>query len=70
MLRTAPSSNAQLSINGGTANTSYLFSVGYLDQQAVVIKNYYKRLVLRTNIRQKISDYITAGFKPFFYQFQ
>lgn len=61
MLRTAPSSNAQLSINGGTANTSYLFSVGYLDQQAVVIKNYYKRLVLRTNIRQKISEYITAG---------
>jgi TonB-dependent starch-binding outer membrane protein SusC len=61
VFRTAPTSNVQLSINGGTDKTSYLFSLGYLDQQAVVIKNFYKRLVLRTNIRQKISDQITAG---------
>jgi TonB-dependent starch-binding outer membrane protein SusC len=61
VFRTAASSNTQLSINGGTDKTSYLFSVGYLNQEAVVIKNFYKRLVLRSNIRQKISDYITAG---------
>lgn len=61
MFRTAPSQNVQLSLNGGTDKTSYLFSVGYLDQDAVLIKNFYKRLSLRTNIRQKVSDQITAG---------
>ena len=61
MFRTAPSSNAQLSINGGTDKTSYMFSLGYLDQNAVVIKNFYKRLALRSNIRQKVSEQITAG---------
>ena len=61
MFRTAPSTNAQLSLNGGTEKTNYLFSVGYLNQDAVLIKDFYKRLSLRTNIRQKISEQITAG---------
>ncbi|MBP6686264.1 MAG: SusC/RagA family TonB-linked outer membrane protein [Lacibacter sp.] len=61
VFRTASTTNAQLSINGGTDKTSYLFSLGYLNQEAVVIKNFYKRLVLRSNIRQKVSDHITAG---------
>ncbi len=61
IFQTAPTTNVQLSLSGGTDKTSYLFSVGYLDQQAVVIKNFYKRLVLRTNLRQKISDYVTTG---------
>ena len=61
VFRTAPSNNAQISLSGGTDKTSYLFSAGYLDQDAVVIENYYKRLSLRTNIRQKISDMVTAG---------
>ena len=61
VFRPARSTNAMLSLSGGTDQTSYLFSVGYLDQEAVVIKNFYKRLTLRTNIRQKISDRITTG---------
>ena len=61
VFRNASSSNAQVSLSGGTDKTSYLFSAGYLDQNAVVIENYYKRLSLRTNIRQKISDRVTAG---------
>ena len=61
VFRTAATTNTQLSITGGTDKTSYLFSVGYLNQEAVVIKNFYKRLALRTNIRQKVSDYITVG---------
>ncbi|CAN5807996.1 TonB-dependent receptor [soil metagenome] len=61
MFRTAPTSNAQVSLSGGTDKTSYLFSIGYLDQNAVLIKNFYKRLSLRTNIRQKVTDQVTAG---------
>lgn len=61
VFRTAITNNAQVSLSGGTDKTSYLFSVGYLDQQAVVIEDFYKRLSLRTNIRQKISERVTAG---------
>ncbi|MEO6732289.1 MAG: TonB-dependent receptor [Ferruginibacter sp.] len=61
VFRTASSQNAQVSLSGGTDKTSYLFSAGYLNQEAVVIENFYKRLSLRTNIRQKISDRVTAG---------
>jgi TonB-linked SusC/RagA family outer membrane protein len=61
VFRPARTTNAMLSLSGGTENTSYLFSAGYLDQEAVVIKNFYKRLTLRTNIRQKINDRITTG---------
>jgi TonB-linked SusC/RagA family outer membrane protein len=61
MFRTAPTTNAVLSLSGGTEKTSYLFSAGYMNQQAVVMENYFKRLTLRTNIRQKISDHVTAG---------
>jgi TonB-linked SusC/RagA family outer membrane protein len=61
MFRTAASNNAQISLSGGSDKTNYLFSAGYLDQDAVVIENFYKRLSLRTNIRQKISERVTAG---------
>lgn len=61
MFRTAPSHNAQLSVSGGTENTQYLFSGGYLDQQAVLDQNYYKRLSVRSNIRHKISDKVSIG---------
>lgn len=61
VFRTAPTNNLQLSLSGGTDKTNYLFSVGYLDQDAVVILNSYKRLSLRTNLRQTISDKVTAG---------
>lgn len=61
MFRTAQSKNTQVSISGGTDKAQYLFSAGYLDQDAVLIDNFYKRLALRTNIRQKILDNLTAG---------
>ncbi|TDH21579.1 TonB-dependent receptor [Segetibacter sp. 3557_3] len=61
VFRTARTNNVQMSVSGGTDKTQYLFSAGYLDQDAVVIDNFYKRLSLRTNIRQKISDKLAVG---------
>jgi TonB-linked SusC/RagA family outer membrane protein len=61
LFRTAQSKNMQVSISGGTDKAQYLFSTGFLDQDAVIIDNFYKRLALRTNIRQKIFDNLTAG---------
>jgi TonB-dependent starch-binding outer membrane protein SusC len=59
--RTAPSHNFQLSVSGGTEKTQYLISGAYLDQTAVLDNNYYKRLSLRTNVKQKLSDRFTIG---------
>lgn len=61
MFRSAPSHNVQLSMTGGTEKTQYLVSGAYLNQKAVLDNNYYDRLSLRSNIKQKISDSFTAG---------
>jgi TonB-dependent starch-binding outer membrane protein SusC len=47
--------NHYLSVSGGTDKSSYLFSLGYLNQQGVVINTYLKRL----------SSEINTQFKPF-----
>ncbi|MGM9507376.1 SusC/RagA family TonB-linked outer membrane protein [Larkinella sp. GY13] len=61
MFRVAPSHNAQLSVSGGTEKTQFLFSGSFLDQQAVLDENYYKRLALRTNIKHAVSDKFSLG---------
>ncbi|MGD0340461.1 MAG: TonB-dependent receptor [Bacteroidales bacterium] len=59
--RTAPSENYQLSVSGGTERTQFLISGGYLDQTAILDNNYYKRVAVRANIKQKLSDRFTIG---------
>ena len=61
MFRVASMKTAQLSISGGTEKTQYLFSGSYLDQDAILDNNYYKRLSLRSNIKQEVSKKITIG---------
>ncbi len=61
LFNTAPSHNLQLSVSGGTDKTQFLISGGYLDQEAVVDNNYYKRLSTRVNVRQKVNDKLVIG---------
>jgi TonB-linked SusC/RagA family outer membrane protein len=61
MFRVAPSHNATLSVSGGTEKTQFMFSGAYLDQQAILDQNYYKRLAIRSNIKHKVSDKFTIG---------
>lgn len=61
MFRVAPSHNAQVSVSGGTDKTQFLFSAAYLQQEAVLDRNYYNRLTLRSNIRHKVSDKVSVG---------
>ncbi len=61
LFRPAPSHNFQLSVSGGSEKTQYMISGAYLDQEAVIDRNYYKRLSLRTNIKQVLSDRFTVG---------
>jgi TonB-dependent starch-binding outer membrane protein SusC len=59
--RTAHSNNYQITISGGTENTQFLSSAAYLDQDAVLDNNFYKRLSVRTNIKHKLSKRVTIG---------
>jgi TonB-linked SusC/RagA family outer membrane protein len=61
MFRTAPSNNFQVSASGGTEKTRFLVSSTYLDQQAILDQNYYKRFTVRSNIQHDLSAKIRVG---------
>lgn len=61
MFRVAPIDNAQVSLSGGSEKTQYLLSTAFLNQQGVLDQNYYKRLTVRANLKQNISEKFTAG---------
>ncbi|MBC6366171.1 TonB-dependent receptor [Algoriphagus sp. AK58] len=49
IFRTAPIQEYNLSISGGTDNTKYLISGGYMDQQGIVESTGFKRYSFRAN---------------------
>ncbi len=59
--RTAPITNHQLSISGGTDNVKYMVSGGYLDQQGILVNSAYKRFSLRANVNATISKAVSFG---------
>lgn len=59
--RTAPISNHQLTISGGTDNMKYMVSGGYLDQQGILINSAYKRFTLRANVSADITKNVSFG---------
>lgn len=50
-----------LSVSGGTENTSYLFSGGYMNQEGIATGTAYERVSFRSNIESKINKYISIG---------
>lgn len=58
----APQQRHNVQITGGTENSKYLVSLGYLNQDAIYKNSatYYKQYDLRTNLEFKLNDYITA----------
>jgi TonB-dependent starch-binding outer membrane protein SusC len=59
--RAAPINNYEMSFRNGNDDTRYYTSVGYFDQQGVVINNYYKRLTYKLNVDHNITDNFTVG---------
>lgn len=63
-----PQQNQSLSITGGSKNTSFLVSAGYLNQESLLNgdympdekKYYYKRYNFRSNISSQLNKYIRA----------
>ena len=50
-----------LSISGGSANTKYFFSGGYLNEEGWIRTSEYERFNFRTNIQSKVNDWFEAG---------
>jgi len=51
-----------LSLSGGTDDTKYLVSLGYLNQDGIMQSTGYKRYTFRVNFDQKISNKVSSGF--------
>ncbi|MCC7245999.1 MAG: TonB-dependent receptor [Saprospiraceae bacterium] len=59
--RTAPISNYEVSMRGGTDKTRFFTSAGYFDQQGVVIENFYRRLNYRLNLDHNVNSKFSIG---------
>lgn len=59
--RTAPMSNHQLSLSGGTDNVNYLVSGGYLDQKGILLNSQFQRFSLRANVNVKVTEKTSFG---------
>jgi TonB-dependent starch-binding outer membrane protein SusC len=51
-----------LGLSGGTANGSYSFGIGYLQDQGVIPTNKFTRYSLRASIDQQVGKYFQFGF--------
>ena len=59
--RLAPINNYEFSFRAGNEKTKYFTSLGYFDQQGVVIENYYKRFNYRLNLDHEINSRFKLG---------
>lgn len=54
-----------ISVSGGSENTTYRFSAGYLNEEGNVLYTGFKRYNLNAGLDSKISDRIKAGFTSY-----
>ncbi|MDB5087277.1 MAG: TonB-dependent receptor [Mucilaginibacter sp.] len=66
LFRTAPITNANVSLSGGSETTKYLVSMGYFDQEGIILNSGFKRGSLRFNFTHDISRKITFGLNSQF----
>jgi len=59
--RTGIRQQYDLSVSGGSANTKYFFSGGYLKEQGWIITSEFERFNLRSNIQSKVTNWFEAG---------
>jgi TonB-linked SusC/RagA family outer membrane protein len=55
-----------LSVSGRTDVNSYFFSLGYVDQENVVINDTYKRYNFRVNLEARITNWMKVGIQSFY----
>ncbi|MDO4949153.1 MAG: TonB-dependent receptor [Bacteroidales bacterium] len=52
----------QLSISGGTAKTKYMFSLGYLNEDGILVTTGFQRYNGRANINATVTDWFSTNF--------
>jgi len=57
--------NHNLSINGGSDKTTYLLSVGYLDNQGTIENTWSQRFQFRSNLESRVNKFLTLGTQTF-----
>ncbi|HVK98068.1 MAG TPA: SusC/RagA family TonB-linked outer membrane protein, partial [Flavisolibacter sp.] len=61
IFRTAPMSNYNLSLSGGTKNLSFQASLGYLNQEGILLGTSSNRYNYRSNVNARISSKLESG---------
>lgn len=59
--RKSMANHHNVSINGGTEDTRFFLSLGYLNQDGVVKNNDFKRYNVRANVETDLGKYLTVG---------
>ncbi|WP_053058433.1 TonB-dependent receptor [Pedobacter sp. BMA] len=57
--------NNNISLNGKSESTSYLLSLGYINNPGIIDNTAYSDYRFRINLETKINDYITVGTNTF-----
>ncbi|MBS1490202.1 MAG: TonB-dependent receptor [Bacteroidetes bacterium] len=66
ILRNALEQTHNLSFSGGADKSTFLFNVGYMDDNGIVINNNFKRLTMRLNSDYKLTDNLKLGIQSSF----
>lgn len=61
IFRLAPVQNYQLSATGGTENIRYMVSLGYFNQNGIMIGSDYQRFNIRSNIEAQLTNRLKLG---------
>jgi TonB-linked SusC/RagA family outer membrane protein len=61
ILRNALEQTHNISFSGGGDKSTYLFNVGYMNDQGIILDNTFKRLTLRLNSEYFVTDQIKLG---------
>ncbi len=58
VFETASMQNHQLSASGGTEESQYAVSIGYLDQDGIAVSSGFKRFTTRVNLNSKLNNWL------------
>ena len=61
IFRTAPIQNYQLTVNGGTEDTKYMFTGGYFTQTGIILGSDFERFSARAKVDSKINNWLKLG---------
>jgi TonB-linked SusC/RagA family outer membrane protein len=67
VFKPAPVQQHNVTASGGSDKSTYLMSLGYLDQQGTLLSTYEKRYSLRVNTNFNVSDHIRFGENAYMY---